>query len=251
MAFAAPALAQDPAAKPPASQPQATQPQAGAPAKPELLTRLEAILQKPFECDVNLSAQAEDETSGSGHVAWGGAGKLAVNLTLKGVMEGEDLTMKLVADGKDLYAEFPTPQGTQVMKLSLALLKNKDAVGQLAQGMDFSAVLEGVNKIQFKEEVKDGVRNLTATVSESDLGGDGDEKVNVALALDEKTWFPRSLKMVGGGEEEVNVELITSGVQFPESIPAERFQYTAPQGVPVIDLSMFLGVGGGEGEEEF
>lgn len=238
LAAGAPALAQEGAAS-------AAVPAQIQPALPAFVPRLLEIGRKPFECDLTLKVNAGEgeSTTGSGHLAWASWRQFAMDFQIAGE---EPVKVKVVADGSFLSFEGSGSEGTQALKVSLDLLGTKQGMEQMAAGVGGMEQLHAMlAKVECKEEVAGGVRRYSGKLD--DPAGSG-MAVSFLLELDEKSWFPKRIQVSGG--EEGSMELATSSAKFPESIPAERFRYQAPEGVQVMDLTPILQLGAaGAGQE--
>lgn len=238
LSFSAPAWAQEPAA--------------AQPAHAELLNHMQALVQKPFECDLNMEVQAEQAAQATGHVLWGGPGKLAMNLsmTLPGPTagsEGGKFSLRMVGNGTDLFVEAVQGGQTQAFKLPISILGDADTLNSMTGGaLDLEEIHSHLQELPLSSEVKNGLRQYKAEV---ELGEDMGGKLGFALDLDEKTWFPQSLR-IDVPSEDASVNLRTSNVSFPETVAAEKFQYTAPEGVFVMDLAALMGGGADAGAED-
>ncbi|MCP3959916.1 MAG: hypothetical protein GY719_18890 [bacterium] len=163
-------------------------------------------------------------------------------------MAAEPVRMKVlsVVDGTTVWTEMDNPAlgGRQVIKAALADADKVDesaSVGIDPSSLDPVAQLENLSKTMDFEIVERAGGKVTlrgkATADTSsmlaDLGGPGAAFIFV---LDEKTGFPTELRADG---ENPFVTVTFDNLEFPkkESLPAGLFEYTPPEGLPVLDRS--------------
>ena len=215
-----------------------------------ILDKTASVLQQPFECDFALNITAEEgNVRGSGHIAYFSprmfAGDLKVTVQAPGQMGGGG-NLKVVADDSYVFFEVQSPDmpGTQAFKISLDMFEDmtsrfedmSESMGGSTEGIEsFSDFLSQLN-FQ-KAELKNGTTQLTTHLDDVIPAG-LPFSLKLALDLDSRTAFPKRLKLDGGSD--FSLMFLTNKVDFPRKLKESQFQYQAPQGVTVVDLTAML-----------
>lgn len=169
---------------------------------------------------------------------------------------GMKLNVLSVNDGTTLWNEVDMGMGKQVTKLALAdaekmAQQSPFGVSMAGSGIDPVAQVEQLAKILDFEVVdtSGGQVTLRAALTEESLkafsgGATMPGFETVTLVLDTQTAFPVRLT-IGGAEPVITVRF--DNLKFvPESeLPAGAFEYTPPEGVPVIDAAAMMQRQGG------
>ena len=182
--------------------------------------------------------------------------EMAFEMGGAGGQPGMKLNVLSVNDGTTLWNEVDTGMGKQVTKLALAdaekmAQQSPFGVSMAGSGIDPVAQVEQLAKILDFEVVdtSDGQVTLRAALTEESLKAFSGSAAmpgfeTVTLVLDTRTAFPVRLT-IGGAEPVITVRF--DNLKFvPESeMPAGAFEYTPPEGVPVIDAAAMMQRQGG------
>ena len=171
---------------------------------------------------------------------------------------GMKLNILSVNDGTTMWNEVDMGMGKQVTKLARA---DADAMAQQspfgvnmgAGGMDPVSQVEQLGKL-FDFEVVDaagGEVTLRGELSEESRQTMGSQAAAagfeaVTLVLDAKNGFPVRV-MIGGAEPVITVRFANLKFVPKSELPAGAFQYTPPEGAPVIDAAAMMKRQGGGG----
>ncbi|HEX9794586.1 MAG TPA: hypothetical protein VGC54_11440 [Planctomycetota bacterium] len=217
----------------------------------QIAEQLKAVSKKAFEFDMAVVVEAEGNAfKGQGHMAFANPRKFALTFSGSGEQFGETqaVALKLVADGTDLFIEAEDAsggQGTQVMKISMSLFDNvqKLIASQMGGGMTAGdwkpeEALKMLDGLSIQEEKLDGVRRFKTNLDSSVIPQMGEEALGMVLDLHSATGFPKSLAVKGANGEKMHFS--TSKLVFPETIADDRFLYTAPEGVFVMDITPMI-----------
>jgi outer membrane lipoprotein-sorting protein len=165
------------------------------------------------------------------------------------------LAATAVSDGTTMWVEMQNPMtGKQVLKAPLDKLEALRGGGPMMGlgggngGLDpVSQVQEMAEKFDFKLTGRDaGAVTLEATLDAEALAQFGQEaKVpagRLTLVLDEKTAFPREMRIIG---EEPLLIIRFDSFEYVEAgtLAPDLFAYTPPDGVAVIDLGALIEAG--------
>lgn len=180
--------------------------------------------------------------------------RMELDLELAGPpgMTAEPMRMKVlnVIDGTTVWTELENPAlgGRQVSKVALAdaeKLKasagagvNLDPAGMdpvaqmrsLTETMDFEVLEHSEGTVTLRGQLTDQTNAMLAQLA-------GPNPVAFLFVLDERSGFPKALRAEG---EAPFVEVEFTNPQRPKSLPAELFEYTAPEGVTVLDRGASL-----------
>jgi hypothetical protein len=216
-----------------------------------ILERLSKIGEKPFECTVDLVFRGEDGEAANGKALLAFADKRHFSFSM--TMVGNDgrtgnqtVSFKVVGDGSFLNAEIAAPgmPQKQAFKISMdAVEKIMDSGDAEISGMpnpaaEIQNVLELIN---FQEVAVNGGKTtrFTATVDPSKFpggfSGPANDVFELAVDFDTKSGFPLAFNM--NSKEGGKLTLKSSNVNFPESISQDRFNYSAPDGTFVMDMT--------------
>ncbi len=164
---------------------------------------------------------------------------------------GMSMSMLNVTDGSTVWTEMDNPAlgGRQVTKLSLADLKklgdsgggvgvspaSMDPVAQLetlTKTMDFEVLEKAGGTVTLRGKITDATRAQLGMLAAPGVEG-------FIFVIDQETGFP--IEVRADGETPFvtmrfrNLELID-----PASLPAGLFEYSPPEGLPVMDLGPML-----------
>ncbi len=235
-----------------------------------------ATLQQPWECELSVKGVQDPKGVNS---SFQGEGKLAFfyprmfaaefSVSMGSAEGSMDATLKLVADDDFLTIEMDmsdSPAGpmTQAFRVSLDLIEeliSGDALFSMMEGPEgatptemFEMAIDFFAGAEISE--KDGTVSLALDIAEY-IGEEGEEgKLEIQLQRGKKIdqIFPKSLSVTG--EADSSVFLAISKIRYPESFAPERFEYDAPEGVMVMDMTPMLraqisALGAGGEEEMF
>ena len=176
--------------------------------------------------------------------------QLELRLATPPEIAAEPVVMKFlsVTDGTTVWTEMDNPAlgGRQVFKVSLAdVEKLDDAAGlgidpssfdpvaqleNLSKTMDFELVEHSGGKVTLRGKATDKTDSMLAQIAGPDGGG-------FLFVLDEKTGFPTELRAEG---ENPFIKVVFENLEFPKALPAGLFEYSPPEGLPVIDRGAAL-----------
>jgi len=182
--------------------------------------------------------------------------EMAFEMGGTGDQPGMKLNVLSVNDGTTLWNEVDMGMGKQVTKLALAdaekmAQQSPFGVAVGSGGMDPVAQVEQLAKVLDFEVVdaSGGQVTLRAKLDEESLKAMSGSATmpgfeTVTLVLDAKSAFPVRVT-IGGAEPVITVRF--DNLKFvPESeLPAGAFQYTPPEGVPVMDAAAMMQRQGG------
>ena len=273
-------LAQDPAPVP-KTEPA---PETSAPSLlsqlPQVLQDCLATLQQPWECELTASGVQDPEGA---NVTLQGEGKLAFfyprmfaaefSIAASDPLGSSETKVNLVADDDFLNIELDmsdSPAGpmTQAFRISLDLVEELVGGGTLFSMMEVAEGVEGGSPSEIFEMAvgflaaadiseTEGLISLVLNVAEllgEGEGNDDEGVLEIQLQRGKKSAqvFPKGMSLVG--EMDSSFTLAISKASFPESFAPERFEYKAPSGVMVMDITPMIraqmSVLGGAGEEE-
>ncbi len=165
-----------------------------------------------------------------------------------GVPEG-GMTMSIlvVSDGTTLWTEMDNPAmgGRQVTKMSLEVMEqmNSAALGVSPTSMDPVAQLEALTgtvdfelleraggKVTLEGKITDEARARLGIMAAPGVDG-------FVLVIDEKTGFPTEVRTTG---ETPFLTMRFSNLKFVDALADELFEYTPPEGLPVMDVGAML-----------
>lgn len=170
-----------------------------------------------------------------------------------------EMNILSVSDGELTWTEIAMPGGgdPQVMKISRQDAEEPaaDQAGVFGAGrtsMDPVAQLEAMSRTMDFElvEATGGRVSLLATASAEDLAQLGQLGAlgvdSFLLVLDERTGFPVEMRAGDPGPDHpavLDVRFDEVKVVDPGDLPQGVFEYSAPEGVPVVDLGAMVGAG--------
>ncbi len=164
---------------------------------------------------------------------------------------GASMSMLIVTDGTTVWTEMENPAlgGRQVTKVSLADLEevgggvgglgvnptSMDPVAQLenmTRIMDFEVVGQADGKVTLRGKITDQARTEMGMLAMPGVDG-------FIIVIDEKTGFPVEVRADG---EKPFVTMYFSNLEFVDtaSLSEGLFDYSPPEGLPVMDLGPML-----------
>ena len=171
--------------------------------------------------------------------------RMKMSGTMTGPMGEIQMDTLMVSDGTHTWIEADVPMmGRQVIKMPVnaqmpgapggggPMGGNDDPLAQIqkmADEFDFDVVDETAEEVTLSATVTAGQKGIPSGVNA------------VRLVFDKKTGFPR--RMIMGGETPL-VEMEFLGLQQLSDVDDSEFDYTPPEGVPVMDMSSMVGAGG-------
>ena len=239
--------------------------EAAAPQLPAFAQKLLELPSKPFQCDLSLTAGGDGADVGAqGHIDWQDARRFAIQLDMKVktpfAEEPQKAGFRLVGTGDWLYVDVDDPQQRQILKFKMDTIQklmdasaDQDLSAQMGVPFGPDMIKGMLSKLKFDEKTEGGRHHVSTRLDESVFPEMAGTTVAAWLQFDEKSGFPMEARFeVQEGEEKAQVELKAANLQFPEAIPADRFEYQEPEGVFVQDMTMFLEMmlmqGAGDGE---
>ncbi len=165
-------------------------------------------------------------------------------------MGGMQVNMKTVNDGTLIWTEMDMGGNKRVIKLTQEAAEKAAQNQGLAPGM--SGNLDPISQIEKISEVVDfefaGTENGQVTLhgklneesrKEAFGGGPMPGLDAITIVIDEKTAFPSRIVM--GGEQPI-LTMSFNNLRFVKAseLPAGTFEYTPPEGVPVVDAAALM-----------
>ncbi len=170
-------------------------------------------------------------------------------------MGGMPVKMKTINDGTLIWTEMDMGGNKQVIKLSPEAAEKAAQSQGLAPGMggNFDPVsqIEQMSKIVNFDlvGVEGGQVTLRGELNEENRsaafgGGAMPGLEAITIVIDEKTSFPSRIVM--GGEQPI-ITMSFTNLKFVKAseLPEGTFEYTPPEGVPVMDAAAMMGAQGG------
>jgi len=231
---------------------------------------LASLAKKPFKFDFNVNLK-DGENAGTvgGSVAFGDNKHFAMNMKFAMTQFGESVNgkVRLVADGTWLYYHLDAPEvpaefalgkvqlsafnelvGMGMAQSPLPVLDDK---GNLNAGsIDQALSMAG---IKIARDAENGIVNLSMTAPEGEEG-------SMNMVLDGKSYLPRSMKMVQGESETVEVKFSNASLLKDLAAFGEKaWAFEVPEGTIINDMTAMLNMAkmqmapaaGGEEELEF
>ncbi len=162
---------------------------------------------------------------------------------------GMALTMLTVTDGTTVWTEMDNPAagGKQVTRIALADLEQAgqsmagmspasiDPVAQLetlTRTMDFEVLERAGGEVTLRGTITEETRARLGMLAAPGVGG-------FIFVLDERTGFPTHVRADG---EPPFITMRFRDLEFLDAVklPADLFEYTPPEGLPVTDLGAML-----------
>ena len=165
-----------------------------------------------------------------------------------GTPDGQvSMSILIVNDGTTMWTEMDNPAlgGRQVTKVSLEALEqasgaamgmnlsSMDPVAQLealSRTMDFEVLERAGGKVTLKGRVTDEARAEMGMLAGSDVDA-------FIFVIDEETGFPTEVRADG---ENPFLSMRFSNLEFVDALADELFEYSPPEGTPVMDLGPML-----------
>lgn len=176
--------------------------------------------------------------------------RVEMSMDMGGGPQGQSMKVGIlsVTDGTTTWNEMDMgAMGKQVIKLALADAEELAQGPGLAPGigsMDPVSQIENLSKMMDLElkGVEGGRVTLEGKITEEGRASIGNPQVpleKMTLILDEKTGFPLEMTM---GAEEPFITMKLSNLEFiaDSELPEGAFDYTPPEGVPVMDGAQLM-----------
>ncbi len=217
-----------------------------------ILGRAAETIQQPWSCDLVFDvASPGSNLSGHGQVSFFQPRMFKVEIQMKakeGMEEDaspQDGSIKVVADGDDLYAEIGSSQGTQILKLSLDLFEEMADSGQMpiklgdmGNASSLKEAIEKLGGIKHTESTVDAKTTRIAFDMSEMLGKEASGDMDLHIDLDTQTGFPKVIAAKMGDQQ--SLSLHTTHIAFPEDMDPASFTYTPPKGTMVMDLTPMI-----------
>lgn len=166
--------------------------------------------------------------------------------------QGMSMNIQVVADGETAWTEVDMGGMRQVMKANIeqaAAMSQGMMGGMGGGGMDPIAQLEAMAAMAdfTVAGTEGGEVRLVGKLKEEAKAGMGQQAPpgldTMTMVLDAETGFPRALLI--GDEAQPMVSMKFANLKFLDSVEEGTFDYTPPEGVPVMDAAAMMGGGGG------
>jgi hypothetical protein len=236
---------------------------------------LAALAKKPFKFDMNMSIKdGEEGGTLDGTIAFGDAKHFAmkVNVAMKAGEESQNAKIRLVADGTWLYYHIDSdqlPAEAQAMALGKVKLAVFDQMTQGLMSMSPMPVMDDKGNISAAtidkalaqsglKITRDDEKGIVSMAME--VPGEGEEMGKLTIALDGKSYLPKSINMNAGENQNMkasfsNAKVLKDIKEFGEN----AWKFEVPEGTIVNDMTAMLQMamaqmmpqGGSEEELEF